>query len=165
MKGKFDSTDTKLNPYSIPLFAAFDHSMEDTSGLYHIYGYDGIVEAFTNEQGECSPRPQCAGKTDGYYNSGHTAFGVIGHYLGASKDDGTLKLQYEGHPGLVVITNLKQSPQWIYEQVYCQRGDIENRIKELHDLQIDRTSCSDFWANQFRVLLTAAAYVLMQELA
>jgi Transposase DDE domain group 1 len=63
-----------------------------------------------------------------------------------------------------VITNLHQSPQWIYEQVYCQRGEIENRIKELHDLQIDRTSCSGFWANQFRVLLTAAAYVLMQEL-
>ena len=63
-----------------------------------------------------------------------------------------------------VITNMRQSPQWIYEQVYCQRGDIENRIKELHDLEIDRTSCSSFWANQFRVLLTAAAYVLMQEL-
>ena len=63
-----------------------------------------------------------------------------------------------------VITNMKQSPQWIYEQVYCQRGEIENRIKELHHLQIDRTSCSDFWANQFRVLLTAAAYVLLQEL-
>ena len=55
-----------------------------------------------------------------------------------------------------LITNLKQSPQWIYEQVYCQRGDVENRIKELHDLEIDRTSCSRFWANQFRVLLTAA---------
>jgi hypothetical protein len=63
-----------------------------------------------------------------------------------------------------VITNMKQSPKWLYEAVYCQRGEIENRIKELHDLQIDRTSCSDFWANQFRVLLTAAAYVLMQEL-
>ena len=63
-----------------------------------------------------------------------------------------------------VITNLKQSPQWIYERVYCQRGDIENRIKELHDLEIDRTSCTSFWANQLRVLLTAAAYVLMQEL-
>src|SRR5271167_4955050 len=62
------------------------------------------------------------------------------------------------------ITNMKQSPQWIYERVYCQRGDVENRIKELHDLEIDRTSCSSFWANQFRVLLTAAAYVLMQEL-
>jgi hypothetical protein len=63
-----------------------------------------------------------------------------------------------------VITNMKQSPKWLYEEVYCQRGEIENRIKELHDLQIDRTSCSDFWANQLRVLLTAAAYVLMQEL-
>jgi len=28
-----------------------------------------------------------------------------------------------------VITNLKQTPQWIYEKVYCQRGEIENRIK------------------------------------
>jgi hypothetical protein len=63
-----------------------------------------------------------------------------------------------------VITNLQQSPQWLYEEVYCQRGEIENRIKELHELQIDRTSCSNFWANQFRALLTAAAYVLMQEL-
>ena len=59
---------------------------------------------------------------------------------------------------------MKQGPQWIYEHVYCQRGDIKNRIKELHDLEIDRTSCTSFWANQFRVLLTAAAYVLMQEL-
>jgi hypothetical protein len=63
-----------------------------------------------------------------------------------------------------VITNMKQTPQWLYEEIYCQRGEIENRIKELHALEIDRTSCSRFWANQFRVLLTAAAYVLMQEL-
>src|ERR1700758_5626349 len=64
-----------------------------------------------------------------------------------------------------VVTNMKQSPQWIYEQVYCPRGDVENRIKELHDgLQIGRTSCSNFWANTFRVILTAAAYVLMQEM-
>ena len=63
-----------------------------------------------------------------------------------------------------VITNMQQSPKWIYEQIYCHRGEVENRIKELHDLQIDRTSCTDFWANQLRVLLTAAAYVLMQEL-
>jgi Transposase DDE domain group 1 len=60
---------------------------------------------------------------------------------------------------------MKQSPQWLYEQVYCQRGDLENRIKELHyGMEIGRTSCSSFWANQFRVLMTAAAYVLIQEL-
>jgi len=64
-----------------------------------------------------------------------------------------------------VVTNMKQSPQWIYEEVYCQRGDLENRIKELHyGMEMGRTSCTNFWANQFRVLMTAAAYVLMQEL-
>lgn len=64
-----------------------------------------------------------------------------------------------------VITNLKSSPRWVYEQVYCERGDVENRLKELHHgLEIDRTSCTDFWANQLRVLMTAAAYVLLQEL-
>lgn len=64
-----------------------------------------------------------------------------------------------------VVTNLRQTPRFLYERIYCARGDIENRIKELHDgLQIGRTSCCRFWANQLRVLLTAAAYVLMQEL-
>jgi hypothetical protein len=64
-----------------------------------------------------------------------------------------------------VITNQTQCPRWIYEGVYCQRGDVENRIKELHQgVYLGRTSCTDFWANQFRVLLTAAAYVLLQEL-
>ena len=64
-----------------------------------------------------------------------------------------------------VVTNLRQTPRFLYERIYCARGEIENRIKELHDgLQIGRTSCCRFWANQLRVFLTAAAYVLMQEL-
>lgn len=64
-----------------------------------------------------------------------------------------------------VITNLSAAPQRVYEDIYCQRAEIENRIKELHHgLEIDRTSCTRFWANQLRVLLTAAAYALMQEL-
>ena len=51
-----------------------------------------------------------------------------------------------------LITNLRPTPRFVYEHVYCARGDIENRIKELHHgLQIDRTSCCRFWANQFRV--------------
>jgi hypothetical protein len=64
-----------------------------------------------------------------------------------------------------VVTNQRQSPRFIYKKAYCSRGEIENRIKELHHgLEIDRTSCPRFWANQFRVLLTAAAYALMQEI-
>jgi hypothetical protein len=76
------------------------------------------------------------------------------------------------HPGRAlrdnprfVVTNRPERAQGVYEDLYGQRGDIENRIKELHyGLELDRTSCSRFWANQFRVLLTAAAYVVLQEL-
>ena len=63
-----------------------------------------------------------------------------------------------------VVTNMRQTPHFLYEKVYCARGDVENRIKELKDLQLDRTSCCRLRANQLRVFLTAAAYVLMQEL-
>ena len=64
-----------------------------------------------------------------------------------------------------VVTNMKGAPRHLYKKVYCYRGDIENRLKELHHgLQIDRTSCSTFLANQVRCLLTAAAFVLFQEL-
>ncbi len=63
-----------------------------------------------------------------------------------------------------VVTNMTQSPRFIYKE-YVKRGDSENRIKELKDgLQIDRTSCTSFNANQFRVLVAAAAYVFFQEL-
>lgn len=64
-----------------------------------------------------------------------------------------------------VVTNLRRTPRFVYERVYCQRGDIENRLKELlNGLQIGRTSCTSFLANQLRGLLTAAAYVLYQEI-
>lgn len=64
----------------------------------------------------------------------------------------------------VVTNRTRMRPDNLYAW-YCGRGDSENRIKELkHDLAIDRTSCSKFTANQFRVLMTATAFVLFQEL-
>lgn len=64
-----------------------------------------------------------------------------------------------------VVTNLEGKPQHLYDELYCQRGQAENKIKEqqLH-LFADRTSCHDFVANQFRVLLSAAAYILTETL-
>jgi hypothetical protein len=62
-----------------------------------------------------------------------------------------------------VVSNLDGEAQSLYEQVYCQRGEAENRIKEQQlGLFADRTSCHDFEPNQFRVLLSAAAYVLVE---
>jgi len=64
-----------------------------------------------------------------------------------------------------VVANVPGDPQELYEDVYCQRGDMENRIKEQQlDLFADRTSCHRFLANQFRLLLSSAAYVLVQAL-
>jgi hypothetical protein len=82
-----------------------------------------------------------------------------------------IKAEVVAHPGRTqrdnarfVITNLTQSAYHIYTKVYAQRGDIENRIKEIkNDLAIDRTSCTRFEANRFRVIMTAAAYALLQE--
>ena len=64
-----------------------------------------------------------------------------------------------------VVTSVAGDPQGLYEGLYCQRGDAENRIKEQQlGLFADRTSCHDFLANQFRVLLSAAGYVLIETL-
>ncbi|MBN1569751.1 MAG: IS1380 family transposase [Acidobacteria bacterium] len=63
-----------------------------------------------------------------------------------------------------VLTNLPYKPESVY-RIYRGRGDAENRIKELHyGLEIDRTSCMSFLANQLRVFMTAAADVLMHEM-
>ena len=63
-----------------------------------------------------------------------------------------------------VVTNLDGDPEDLYK-LYCQRGDIENRIKELKlDCFSGRTSCHAFRANFFRLLLHAAAFWLLSRL-
>lgn len=64
-----------------------------------------------------------------------------------------------------IVTNLDDDGQSLYEEVYCQRGEMENRIKEQQlALFADRTSCHAFAANQFRLLLSSAAYTLLEAL-
>jgi hypothetical protein len=64
-----------------------------------------------------------------------------------------------------VVTSVAGDPQSLYDELYCQRGDMENRIKEQQlDLFAGRTSCREFLANQFRLLLSSAAYVLIESL-
>jgi DDE family transposase len=64
-----------------------------------------------------------------------------------------------------IVTSLTGDGQQLYEQTYCGRGEVENRIKEQQlGLFADRTSCHDFVANQFRLLLSSMAYVLIESL-
>jgi hypothetical protein len=65
-----------------------------------------------------------------------------------------------------VVTDLEQArAKVLYRQIYCARGQAENEIKD-HKLYLksDRTSCHRFTANQFRLLLHSAAYVLVETL-
>jgi hypothetical protein len=64
-----------------------------------------------------------------------------------------------------VVTSLKRAeckPKYLYEKLYCARGDMENRIKECQlDLYADRTSTATMRANQLRLWLASFAYVLL----
>lgn len=64
-----------------------------------------------------------------------------------------------------VVTSRQGDPQQLYDDLYCARGEMENRIKEQQlGLFADRTSCHDFVANQFRLLLSSFAYVMIEHL-
>jgi hypothetical protein len=75
------------------------------------------------------------------------------------------KVEYN-HQGLntrFIVTNLHQTyRKFVYETVYCGRGAMELMIKEhKNHLASDRTSCSCFEANQFRLFLHSMAYILI----
>lgn len=70
----------------------------------------------------------------------------------------------EGTNRRFVVTNLQAEPKELYD-FYVRRGEVENRIKDLKlGLAADRLSCHRFAANQMRLLLHAAAYVLMHSI-
>jgi len=72
--------------------------------------------------------------------------------------------QGEANPRFVV-TSLKRveaGARQLYEDIYCARGDMENRIKECQlDLYADRTSAATMRANQLRLWFASMAYVLI----
>lgn len=96
-------------------------------------------------------------------------FGVVG-YAAKTWDRARrviVKAEHDTHGANLrfVVTNLPGDPHELYDQVYCQRGEMENRIKEQQlGLVADRTSCHRMLANQLRLMLSSAAYVLMETL-
>jgi hypothetical protein len=72
--------------------------------------------------------------------------------------------QGEGNPRFIVtsLSKTKAAGQWLYETIYCARGEMENRIKECQlDLFADRTSAATMAANQLRLWFASFAYVLL----
>ncbi len=74
-----------------------------------------------------------------------------------------LEITAQGRNPRFIVTNLNGDAQQLYDKVYCARGEMENRIKEQQlGLFADRTSAHHWWTNQFRLLLSSLAYVLME---
>jgi len=63
-----------------------------------------------------------------------------------------------------IVTTLSEQGRKLYEEIYCSRGDMENRIKEQFSLFADRASAETMRANQMRLYLSAMAYVLVSGL-
>lgn len=77
------------------------------------------------------------------------------------------RLEYgsQGTNPRFVVTNLDLPADALYDDLYCQRGEAENRIKEAQlDLFGTRASCHKFLANWLRLMFAALAYTLMQRL-
>ncbi len=70
------------------------------------------------------------------------------------------------NPRFVVtsLTSEEWTAQALYEELYCARGDMENRIKEQFSLFADRVSAETMRANQMRLYLSTMAYVLVSGL-
>jgi DDE family transposase len=73
--------------------------------------------------------------------------------------------QIEGKENPRYLVTSLDAANWpagkLYEELYCARGDMENRIKEQYSLFAGRVSAATLRANQLRLYLSAAAYVLM----
>ena len=75
--------------------------------------------------------------------------------------------QGEANPRFVVTSLSRQDSEarYLYEKIYCARGEMENRIKECQlDLFADRTSTATMRANQLRLWFASMAYVLVSAL-
>jgi hypothetical protein len=70
-------------------------------------------------------------------------------------------MQADDNPRFVVTSLEAPTPQMLYEDLSCARGNCENDIKAVkNDLHSDRTSATSFLANAMRLLLACAAYIL-----
>jgi hypothetical protein len=78
---------------------------------------------------------------------------------------GKAEVTLQGTNPRFIVTNLEDPSRYLYEEVYCARGNMENRIKEVQlNLFAGRTSCHQWWPNQLRLLFSSLAYLLLERL-
>lgn len=130
-------------------------------------GIDYTIALITNRRLQELAAPLLDEAMEGYETSEHKVRLLSeGRYRAGSWDHERrvvykAEVMQEGNNTRFVVTNKADGLYELYDH-YTQRGETENRIKDLKvALRADRLSCQRFWANQFRLLLHAAAYWLL----
>jgi Transposase DDE domain group 1 len=137
------------------------------------HGVDYIVGLAKNSRliGLSQPLLQQAGEQFEQTGQKQRLFGELSYAAGTWDRERRViaRIEHTGkgqNPRYIVVSDgLIGDSQSLYDDLYCARGEMENRIKEQQlGLFADRTSCHDFVANQFRLLLSSLAYVLIETL-
>lgn len=141
----------------------------EDNGVYYVLGLaknQRLLQKIGNELVEAQALHRQTGK----------AARVFTHFHWTTRDSWTrprrvvAKAEYldKGANPRFIVTNLPEpyaTPQSVYEDIYCARGDMENRIKEQQlDLFADRTSTHTMRANQLRLWFSTFAYTLINAL-
>jgi len=130
---------------------------------------DYVVGIGTNQRLAAQAQPFVEAAAHSFEATGHKQRQFYVLYYGARTWDRQrrviVKAEHtaQGSNPRYVVTNLRAKPKYLYDRLYCARGEMENRIKEQQlDLFADRTSCHGWWPNQFRLLLASLAYTLLE---
>ena len=139
---------------------------EETPGVDYVFGFgtNEVLQGLTREAAEAVAAQRVHSGKDklrGFKTFRYGAKGWDKERRFVARMEATPK----GLDVRYVVTSLKDGAKYLYETIYCERGNAENLIK-LHKSQLasDRTSCRDPKANQFRLILHTAAYWLMLEM-
>jgi len=133
------------------------------------HGLDDLVGIARNTRLTAQARPFLQAAEQAFEASGRKQRRFHALYYAAQTWDRRrriiLKAEHaaQGSNPRYLVTNLSAEPKYLYDRLYCARGEMENRIKEQQlDLFADRTSCHAWWPNQFRLLLSGLAYSLLE---
>lgn len=135
----------------------------DSNGVGYVIG----LARNTRLQALAGPWLHAAATCWGMTGQPQRLFGEFGYAAGSWDRSRRVIVKAEhnaqGDNPRFIVSNLPGNARGLYDVLYCARGEAENRIKEQQGMLFaGRTSCHAFLANQFRLLLSAAAYVLVE---
>ena len=140
--------------------------IEAQANLHYVTGLtsNGVLQKLAHEVVEQAKRAY--GRDGGKVTRFHSTRYQAGTWSRSRPVVIKVEVSEQGVNTRFVVTDLDQArAKELYRQIYCARGQAENDIKDhKRYLKSDRTSCHRFEANQFRLFLHSAAYVLLDTL-